>query len=492
MPVTDDGPSAGEGVLAFGPFQLLPGRRVLLREGLPVKIRDHACDILRVLVEHAGDVVDKRELLLRVWPQADVEEALLRLYISVLRRTLEEGKDGARYIENVSGQGYRFVAPVTRMSVPRAPPEPLSAHGIPAPPPRMLGRDAVLARLLTRLPRRRFITIAGPGGVGKTTLAIAAVNSLAAAKGPGAEHFAAVGFIELGSIVHPAQVPAGMAAALGLADLSPDPVADIARHLGHRRMLLVLDSCEQVVHVIAPIVERLLALAPELHVLATSREPLRARTESVLRLSPLELPPSAARLTLAEALGFPAVNLFIRCATESDDSFELDAADIPTVVAICHQLDGLPLAIELAAARADVFGVRTLASSLRDLLKFLTRGRRTAVPRHRTLRATLEWSHETLSPVERVALRRLGIFNEPFDAEAARAVLADPDIDGAHVWEILMSLAAKSLLESQVTGARLRFSLLETSRAFALEKLGASGEGSLIERRYAQIQHERP
>ena len=477
MPDTDDNPAENHPEVAFGPYRLNPTRRLLLRDGVPLQVGGHEWEILVALVERAGTVLKKSELMLRAWPGSKVEEATLRVHISNLRKILEHGRGGTRYIESVSGHGYRFGAPVMPVSDLPAANTSTPSHIIPRPPRRMIGRDEVLSRLVTRLPVMRFMTIAGPGGVGKTTLALAAVHSLE----PG--HFADVCFVELESIVQSASVPGAIADALGLRITSADPVIDIAAHFRHRRVLLVFDNCEQIVDVMALVTERLLALAPELHILATSREPLRARGESVLRLKPLESPPRSAMLSVAEALAFPAVNLFMQCAGESRDALEIGEEEVATVVEICRRLDGLPLALELAAARAEVFGARALVSRLSDRLKFLTRGPRTAVTRHRTLRAMLDWSHETLTPAEQMTLRRLAIFDGGFDAESAGALVVGDGIAGADVLDILTSLRDKSLLDSTVVGDTVYFHLLQTCRDYALEKLDAAGETSLIRRR---------
>lgn len=472
--------------LAFGPFRLIPERRVLLRDDVPVAVRRHEWDILVALVEHAGDAMKKSELMLRAWPSGLVEEGTLRVHVARLRRILEDGKDGTRYIENVRGHGYRFVAPVirvTRAMVTGA--ADLPSTSIPLPPRRLVGRQEVLLRLVARVPGRRLMTVVGPGGVGKTALAIATLHSLFP------HHFAGIYVVGLGSVVSPTQASATIAAAVGLTTVAPDPVPEIAERIGQRRVLIMLDSCEQIVESIAHIAERLLALAPELHILAASREPLRAQGESVLRLMPLALPPPAAILTVPQTLAFPAVNLFVQRATESRETFEVPAADVPIVVDICRRLDGLPLGIELAAAHVNLLGLRALASHLSDRLLRLTRDHRTVIPRHRSLRATLDWSHETLSPIEQAALRRLAIFDGGFDIESAIAVLAGDDIEAANVLEIVISLAAKSLLGSRLIDDTAFFHLLQTSRAYALEKLTASGERTGVEERHARWQQRR-
>jgi predicted ATPase len=252
-------------------------------------------------------------------------------------------------------------------------------------------------------------------------------------------------------------------------------------------VLLVFDNCEQIVDALALLAERLLALSPGVHILATSREPLRARGESVLRLKPLELPPRAAKLTAAEALALPAVSLFMQCAGEGRTALEIGEEEVADVVEICRRLDGLPLAIELAAARAEVFGAHALVSRLSDRLKLLTRGPRTAVARHQTLRAMLDWSHETLTPAEQMALRRLALFEGGFDVESAGALVVGDGIEAADMLDILASLRDKSLLDSTVVGDTVCFRLLQTCRDYALEKLEAAGETALIRRRGLEL-----
>lgn len=473
--------------LRFGPFRLNPLQRVIFRAEAPLRLGSRAWEILLTLVERAGEIVGKNELIARVWPDTFVEEGTLRVHITALRKALGDGKSHTRrYVENVSGRGYRFIAPLMRLDAQRPP-----AHGQPSVTghphvpltrlTRMIGRASVVSAVAARLPQRRLVTIVGPGGIGKTTVATAAADHLHDSYPHG------IRFVDLASITDPLVVSGAIACALGLATVSHDPLASVIEFLKHRRMLIVLDSCEHVVEAAALLAETLLRGAPGVNVIATSREPLRAKSEWKLRLAPLELPPRAAALTADEALGFSAVQLFAERAVASLDTFELTDADVLAVTDICHRLDGLPLAIELAAARMDLCGIRGLAARLDDRLGFLTRGRRTAVPRHQTLRATLDWSYETLSRIEQMALRRLAVFAGAFDMPSATAVIADDEIDAADVLDVLASLADKSLLLAHVAGEQVLYRLLHTSRAYALEKLEASQESANIRRRHAQL-----
>ena len=472
--------------LTFGPFRLLPQQRALLRAETPLRLGSRAREILFALVERAGEIVKKTELVARVWPDTIVEEGTLRVHIAALRKALGDGQPGQRYVENVTGHGYRFIAPVTRHD----PTQPVSAaqgcgaeqpYNIPSPLTRMIGRESVVATLSARLPHRRFVTIVGPGGIGKTTVAAATADSLRAAYPDG------VCFIDLASITDPLLISGTVASALGLATVAPNPLPRVLEFLKHRQMLIVLDSCEHVVEAAAALAEQLLGGAPNSHVVATSREPLRARSEWVLRLAPLELPPPAAARTAEEALAFSAIELFAERAMASLDTFELQDADVPLVVDICCRLDGLPLAIELAAARVDLFGVHGLAARLDDRLGLLTRGRRTAVPRHQTLRATLDWSYELLSHLEQTVLRRIAVFAGTFDARSAGAVVGDDEVRAPEMLDVLTNLAAKSLLVIPVSGEQVLYRLLDTSRAYALGKLEDSHERVAIKRRHALL-----
>jgi predicted ATPase/DNA-binding winged helix-turn-helix (wHTH) protein len=478
--------TASEPVLSFGPFHLLPAQRLLLQAGEPVRLGSRAREILAILIEQAGRIVKKHEIIRRVWPETIVEEGTLRVHIAAIRKALQEGHSGMRYVENVTGHGYRFIAPISRsIAAASLKPSPAERAGplprLPAPLTKIVGREQVLAALAARFEQRRFTTLTGPGGIGKTTVALAAANQLQSSYRDG------VCFVDLGSVSAPAMIPGILAAALGLAIAASDPIPNIVRFLADRRTLIVLDNCEQVVESVAVLAETLLRSAAEIHILATSREPLRVMEESVLLLAPLEIPPPPALLSAAEALGFSAVHLFVERATEATHLFELLDADVPVVADICRKLDGLPLAIELAAARVDVFGIHGLAARLNDCLGFLTRGLRTAQPRHKTLRATLDWSYDILSRTQQIALCKLGVFVGSFDAASARAVIADDESSIEHVVNLLAELVAKSLLSARVRNDQVQYQLLETSRAYAIEKLRSSDEYDEIVRRYARL-----
>jgi predicted ATPase len=330
---------------------------------------------------------------------------------------------------------------------------------------RMIGRDAIQSTLASRLAqmrssRQRLLTIVGPGGVGKTTVAANLADHLRRSY-PDSVHF-----IDLAGCADPAQA---VAVAVGTGHGVGDPLAQVGQLL-RRKQVLLLDNCEHVIGSAAALAENLLRVAPGLHILATSREPLRTQSEWLLHLAPLALPAHGSSLTAQQALDFPAIQLFVERAMASRDDFELTDANVTLVVDICRELDGLPLAIELAAARAGLFGMHEILSRVRDPLSLLTQGCRTAPPRHQTLRATLDWSYTTLSDIERIAFQRLAIFDRGFDLNSAVMEIADDTIAAAEVADIVASLAAKSLLVRQEAGGRALYRFLTTTRAYAREK----------------------
>ena len=273
---------------------------------------------------------------------------------------------------------------------------------------------------------------------------------------------------------------------LGFDIRSDDPVPGLVGALRDRRLLLVLDNCEHVIEAAATLAAAILTGAADVHILATSREPLRVEGEHVQRLPPLSNDAPSGQLGADEALAFPAVELFVERTAERLSEFEFTDEDAPVVAEICRNLDGIPLAIELAAARVGTFGVQGLAARLDDRFQFLTGGRRSGPPRHRTLRATLDWSYEVLSETERVMLRRLGIFMGGFTLEAACVVATDPSLLKGDVIDAVAELVEKSLAVVETTETEPRLRLLETTRAYALERLAESGEREAVARRHAE------
>jgi predicted ATPase/DNA-binding winged helix-turn-helix (wHTH) protein len=477
-------------ILKFGRFQVLPHRREFLAEGVPVPLGSRAFDVLMALVEAGGELVTKDELLRRVWPGMMVEEHSLQFHISTLRKVLGEDRG---FIKTISGRGYRFVADITTVAgeqdaLPDGDaaffsPPPLrdaeSLTNLPAATSDLIGREAELSKATALLTAHRLVTLVGAGGIGKTRLSLEVARHLLP-KFPNG-----VWVAELGVLSDPDLVPVTVATALGL-ELPAGAVTPerIATALGAKQLLLVLDNCEHVIDAAASMVEALLSANPRVRVMATSREPLRAEDEYLYRVPPLAVPAEGTE-DIEDLLGYGAVRLFVSRVRATEPHFAPNQRIAAVTAAICRRLDGIALAIELAAARAAALGVEGVAAHLDDLFHLLTGGRRTALPRHQTLRATLDWSYALLSERERVVFRRLSIFPDGFVLEAATAVAARAEI-ASDVVDCVSNLVAKSLVMIDVSGARVRYRLLETTRAYAREKLAESGELGQVARCHAE------
>jgi len=492
-------PTRPQSGIQFGPFRLDAGKRLLEKDGEPIALGSRAMDLLIVLVGHAGEVVSKQELIERMWPNITVDASGLRVHMATLRKALGDGRDGARYVTNVSGRGYCFVAPVTRdedegrdgQSVaagrpgPQALAAPLAAlpTTLPRPLKRMIGRAIAVREVSGRLATHRFVTLHGPGGIGKTTVAVAVAHAELSTFGN------EVAFVDLGAIGDPALVESAVATSLGVAVRSSDPLPSLLNFLRPRRMLLVLDSCEHVIDGVARLAEAIFREASEVSLLATSRELLRVEGEHVCTVAALETPPQHATFGASELLAFPAAHLFVERAAASGHEIEANDANAAIVADICRKLDGNALAIELAAGRVATHGLSALAELLDSRLRLLWQGRRTAPRRHQTLNAMLDWSHNLISETERAVLRRLSILVCGFTLQAAEAVAAfpvgDQSIGASDMVEALEQLVVKSLVQANTGETPTSYRLLNTMRAYARAKLADSGEEMAAARRHA-------
>jgi predicted ATPase/DNA-binding winged helix-turn-helix (wHTH) protein len=467
----------------FGPFELNVAERSLRKANQVIPLGGRAYDILIALLENAGEVVGKAELIARAWPDVTVEEGSLRVHLSALRKALGDGQFGNKYIANVQGQGYSFIAPVTRLPADRD--RSSASAGLSNLPPalgRMVGRDNVIREIQDCLQtKQRLITILGAGGIGKTTVA------LSVGHGALADFAGAAFFVDLSTVSDTEHPIGAIASAVGLHPQLVDPKEALLSFLGPRRVLIILDSCEHLTEKIAEIADRILRGAPDVHMLATSRETLQVAGERVLRLPPLDCPPEQPGLTASEVLAYPAVRLFVERISARGGDFSLSEDEAPIVAEICRKLDGIALAIEFAAGRAANFGVRNTVAKLGSRLDLLKFGRRTANPRHQTLKATLDWSHDHLSEVERVVLRRVAIFIGPFTLEAALAVGDEGGIDRSEIESAVENLVNKSLMVAWPGYRGMLYRLLDTTRSYALEKLDLSGEHHSIAARHASV-----
>jgi predicted ATPase len=413
-----------------------------------------------------------------------VDETNLRVQIATLRKALGDGEDGARYISNVAGRGYCFVATVTRVTAP----PPIVATGITdrgAPrklPPRlarMVGRDEAVRSVSEQLIMGRFVSIVGPGGIGKTTVAVSVAHALLNG------FSGAVSFIDLGALTNPQLVPAAVASALGFMIQAHDPFGSLVAFLGQKKILLILDNCEHVIDSAAVLAERVISEAPQAHILTTSREALRVEGEHVHLLYSLDCPPEHADLTAAEVLGYPAAQLFMERAAASGYSAALSDVDASIVATICRRLDGIALAIELAASRVGSLGIGGIAELLDNRFSLLWHGRRTALPRHQTLNAMLDWSYSLLSEHEKFVLSRLSVFVGDFLLPAACSVASEEEGYEANVAGAIVSLVEKSLVSTNEIGESTYYRLLDITRAYAKSKLTQGGEVDSVARRHA-------
>jgi predicted ATPase/DNA-binding winged helix-turn-helix (wHTH) protein len=458
-------------------------RRQLFVRGQPVVIGDRAFAILELLVGSAGELVPKDAILAQVWPGVFVGDNTLDVHISSLRKALGENRG---LLKTAYGRGYRVLGPWTlkgteerRVTQPRSQAvdrTPLTNLPLVS---GLIGRDAAVSAVVALLADNRFVTLVGTGGIGKTRLAFEVGRRLLPAFDDG------IWLVELGSLSDPSLVPGAVASVLGI-DIagSGSPIGLIAQALRSKRLLLVLDTCEHLVEAAARLGEAVLRAGAGIRVLATSREALRTEGEHLYPVPPLSIPADG---TPAEQMAeHSAVQLFLARATAAEPDFPTDDNSLAISGLFCRRLDGIPLAIELAAARAVTLGMDVLAARLDDRLKLLGGGRRTALSRHQTLGATLDWSYELLTAMEQAVLRRLSILAGSFDIDAATCVAPDDDLDAGAVVEHVAELVTKSLLVSEAAGASRRYRLLDTTRAYALEKLGTGEERQNAARRHAR------
>jgi predicted ATPase/DNA-binding winged helix-turn-helix (wHTH) protein len=447
----------------FGPFSLDAARGDLRRDGNRVAAGAQPLALLAALLARAGALVTKDDLMQAAWPGVTVEEGNISVQVHRLRQVLQDDKKPYRWIATESGRGYRFIGAVETESRDQPSPAPNTARLAP-----IIGRERELAALQAMMPGHRLVTVTGPGGMGKTRLALEFA----------AEHEADplndILFLSLEGLRQKDQILIRLAARLGL-QLSDGP--QLARNLIealHRQpCLMVFDNCEHLLGEVAAIAGTILTRAPGVSILATSREPLRLAEELVFPLGPLDVPRDEAALTAEDIGHFAAVRLFTEQARTGDSALVIDRESAQLVAKICRRLEGIPLALQLAAA-----GLQEL--SLPGLLEGLSARRppRLSAPpgvpaRHRTVEATIAWSVSLLSDVERTALRRLGVFAGDFTPQSAASVIADAMISPLEIPDLITRLFEKSLL---VSGAAGRFRLLESTRAFARDMLEAEGQ----------------
>jgi predicted ATPase/DNA-binding winged helix-turn-helix (wHTH) protein len=498
--------------IKIGQLEVLLDRRELRVDGRKVRAGSRAFDILALLIAARGDVVAKEEIIRRVWPTTVVEKNNLEVHICALRRVFGRERDRIR---TVPGRGYRLILDGTPQSLPtpglskqsrpkqgalesgirkpdgslqparkgmaqpavadsaresaRSEAGPKPRQPLPARMPELIGRHEALAEIADALRAHRIVTLVGTGGIGKTRLAVELAHFQQR------EFANGVVFVPLSAADGWRSALDALAVAMGsrLA-AGPGALAQLAGEWRDREALVVLDNCEQILDIAAAIAEALVAADARIRVLATSREALRVQDETVHHVQPLALPSPTVRAN--DVLETPAVQLFLARAQADAAHFVLDEPAVRLAADVCRRLDGIPLALELAASRAAVLGLGQLAANLDNRFSILTGGRRTALPRHQTLQATLDWSYRLLAEDEQKLLRWLGILVGGFTFDAARAVGDYAGLTAIATLDALSGLAARSLLATEPEGAGYRYRLLETTRAYAQQQLDDEGE----------------
>lgn len=462
-----------EGAYFFGGYRFFPRRQLLLRGEVPVRVGARALDLLQLLLERQGELVSKADLLKFAWPDTFVHESNLKVNIAALRRSLPQEQAELPYIVTVPGRGYRFAAPAhfdTADATSAIPPKGSNGFGrSPQAPHILIGREDDVAELAQRLGDTGFVTIVGPAGVGKTTVALATAGLLATRYSDG------TCFVDLAAINDPQLVCAAIASSLGSGAGLVDLLVGIVEALRSRDTILILDNCEHVLTTAALVAEHIHLALPHIGIIATSREPLRARDETVYRLAPLRCPEGDERIDRRQAMAYSAVELFVTRAHEAT-GYALSDRDAPDIADICRRLDGIPLAIELAAPRLKSSDSGTLLRHLRDSFNVLNYGPRTAPLRHQALQATLDWSYRLLSEAEAMLLRHLSVFSGAFTLEDVLGMTCDTGTAPGETAACLENLAAKSLVSQTSADSRFTYRLLETTRIYAGERLRAAGE----------------
>jgi predicted ATPase/DNA-binding winged helix-turn-helix (wHTH) protein len=464
--------------LRFGPFELSIGERALRRDGRVLPLGDRALDILTYLADRPGEVIAKQELMDHVWSDVTVEEGSLRVHVAAIRKALCDGQFGNRYIANVKGRGYSFVGSVVSLAggTENRNAKIRQQGRLPVRPVTMIGRESVVTEVGDKLRNERFVTLLGPGGIGKTTIALAVARAVA-------EEFAGkVHFVDLESLTDPRHVAEAVATSLGLALKSKDPGLELVDLVRSRKLLIILDSCEHVIETVALLAEQLNEESEQIHLLTTSRELLKVGGEHCCRVLPLEFPPDGSEQTATAVLRYPSVQLLARRVVARAGSFVLTDEDAPFVAEMCRKLDGIPLAIELAAGQVAALGLENTLARL-ELLKLT---HRSAVARHQTLKATLDWSYNLLSNEERIVLRRIAPFVGHFTLEGAWYVAGEIGSGVGGIFDAIAGLVEKSLIATQFDETQARYRLLGTTRAYALEKLEEHAEVDMVFRRHGE------
>ncbi len=487
------------GVYKFGPFVVNAISRTLHRDGTEVTLGSRAFDLLVALIIRSGDVLSHRELMAFAWSGLSVEDSNVRVQMAHLRREIGCGVGGIRYILSVAGRGYCFVAPVDfepsdtvsqAVSLPTpqvdsvaeahsSVPAVARAFSLPQVLERLVGRDENIADLKSAVNKRRFVTIVGPGGIGKTSLALKVANEI--------EGFDTIHFVDLSTVLRADRVIDKVTAVSGL-KVEPDEILleRFIEHVSKQRSLVILDNCEHVIDSVAEIIEFVMQRATDTHLLVTSREATRLPAETIYILRSLGFPPNNGRITAERAKSWPSIELFLDRAARGGFQEHLDDHTAAVVASICRRLDGNPLAIELTASRVGSYGLEKVASLVDNQLALRWKGKRNASPRHQTVEAMLDWSFDLLGHDSRSVLERLSVFVGDFSLDAAIAVAKSNNLSAADATDAIGELVEKSLLSAFSSEGPARMRLLETTKTYAAIKLSESGIENEIRKRHAE------
>jgi predicted ATPase/DNA-binding winged helix-turn-helix (wHTH) protein len=463
-------------VYRFGCFELQPNQRRLLVDGRPAVLGERAFDVLLALVERAGELVPKDELLGLVWPGLVVEENNLQVQVSTLRKIL-----GAAAIATTAGRGYRFALALVPDGEASSSPV-AQRHNLPQQLTSFIGHEDELDEYAALLDQTRLLTLTGIGGCGKTRLAIKLAERVL-------QSFPdCVWYVDLAPLLDAERVPLTVATTLGIREEKDRPIVEtLCGRLASQRTLLVLDNCEHLVAACAALLQRLISAAHGVRVLAASREGLSVPGERVVTVRSLSFPPPGSKHELRALEACEAVRLFVERAQLSVPRFSLADDTADAVAEICRRLDGIPLAIELAAARVKMLSVEEIRARLDDRFRLLTGGSKAALARQQTLLATIQWSYDHLAPDQRRLLRRLSVFVGGWTLGGAVRV-AGEQLDEYAVLDLLARLVDQSLVTThRVAGGTTRYSMLETVRQYAHDRLSEAGEGETTRNRHLEF-----
>src|SRR5208282_6012716 len=446
----------------FGRFELQPDKRRLLASGVPVEVGSRAFDLLVALVERDGSLVTKDELLERVWPKVIVEENTLQVQVSALRKIL-----GPDAIATISGRGYRFALELTQANAEPVAPK----HNLPQQLTSFIGREKEITQIKELLGTTRLLTLIGAGGCGKTRLAMRVAGDLLESYPDG------IWLVEFAALREPGLAPQTVASVLGLKEQPGESLTQtLTKHLASRLLLLVLDNAEHLLAACAQLADVVLRQCAQVVILATSREQLGIAGELTYRVPSLSVPDPEQHATPEELSTYESTRLFVERARLQRPHFAVTAKNAPALASVCHRLDGIPLAIELAAPRVRSMSVEEVNRRLDQRFSLLTGGSRTALPRHRTLRSAIDWSYDLLNEAEQALLCRLSVFSGGWTLEAAEKVCSGEGVEDVEALDLLTSLADKNLVVADEQDGATRYRLLESVRQYARDRLREGDE----------------